>query len=33
VNVKKVEKVLAKFFEACRFRGPSGIGVSNQPSG
>jgi len=33
VNVKKAEKVLAKFLEACRLRGPSGSGVSVQPSG
>jgi dethiobiotin synthetase len=33
VNVKKVEKVLAEIYEACRLRGPSGSGVSNQPSG
>ena len=33
VNVKKAEKVLAKIFEACRLRGPSGSGVSDQPSG
>ncbi len=33
VNVKKVEKVLAKIYEACRFRGPSGSGVTDQPSG
>ena len=33
VNVKKAEKVLAKFLEACKLRGPSGCGVSDQPSG
>ena len=33
VNVKKVEKVLAEIYEACKLRGPSGSGVSNQPSG
>jgi dethiobiotin synthetase len=33
VNVKKVEKVLAEIYEACTLRGPSGSGVSNQPSG
>ena len=33
VNVKKVEKVLAEIYEACRLRGPSGSGVSVQPSG
>ena len=33
VNVKKAEKVLAKFLEACKLRGPSGSGVSVQPSG
>ena len=33
VNVKKVEKVLAEIYEACRLCGPSGSGVSNQPSG
>jgi dethiobiotin synthetase len=33
VNVKKVEKVLAQIYEACKLRGPSGSGVSNQPSG
>ena len=32
-NVKKVEKVLAKIFEACMLRGPSGSGVTDQPSG
>jgi len=33
VNVKKVEKVLARIYEACIFRGPSGSGVTNQLSG
>ena len=33
VNVKKVEKVLAEIYEACRLRGPSGSGVTDQPSG
>ena len=33
VNVKKVEKVLAEIYEACKLRGPSGSGVSVQPSG
>ena len=33
VNVKKVEKVLAEIYEACKLRGPSGSGVSDQPSG
>ena len=33
VNVKKAEKVLAKFLEACKLRGPSGSEVSDQPSG
>ena len=33
VNVKKVEKVLAEIYEACKLRGPSGSEVSNQPSG
>ena len=33
VNVKKVEKVLAQIYEACKLCGPSGSGVSNQPSG
>ena len=32
-NVKKAGKVLAKIFEACRLRGPSGSGVTDQPSG
>jgi len=33
VNVKKVEKVLAEIYEACKLHGPSGSEVSNQPSG
>ena len=33
VNVKKVEKVLAEIYEACRLSGPSGSGVTDQPSG
>ena len=33
MNVKKAEKVLAKLLEACRLRGPSECGVSDQPSG
>ena len=33
VNVKKVKKVLAEIYEACRLRGPSGSGVTDQPSG
>ena len=33
VNVKKVEKVLAEIYEACRLRGPLGSGVTDQPSG
>ena len=33
VNVKKVEKLLAEIYEACKLRGPSGSGVSVQPSG
>ena len=33
VNVKKAEKVLAKIIDACKLRGPSGCGVSDQPSG
>jgi dethiobiotin synthetase len=33
VNVKKVEKVLAEIYEACRLHGPSGSGVTDQPSG
>ena len=33
VNVKKVEKVLAKIIDACKLRGTSGCGVSDQPSG
>ena len=32
-NVKKAEKVLAKIIDACKLRGPSGCGVSDQPSG
>ena len=33
VNVKKVEKVLARIYEACNLRGPSGSGVTDQLSG
>ena len=33
VNVKKVEKVLAKIYEACILHRPSGSGVTDQPSG
>ena len=33
VKVKKVKKVLAEIYRGCRLRGPSGRGVTNQPSG
>ena len=33
VNVKKVEKVLARIYEACSLRGPSGSEVTDQLSG
>ena len=33
VNIKKVEKVLAQIYDACKLRRPSGCGVSDQPSG
>ena len=33
VNVKKVEKVLARIYEACSLRAPSGSEVTDQRSG